>query len=132
MLRTIAPLALLLLGGCANILTPGNTTTTVWVTASCGQAQNIGARCTMAVQGSRASFDTPAQVVLANSFSPVTLVCEGEMIGTVTEVMMPKPNMGMVGNLLLGGAPGAIVDAVTGRGLNYDGYINVHRPYCYR
>jgi hypothetical protein len=46
--------------------------------------------------------------------------------------MMPKPNMGLVGNLLIGGAPGAVVDTVTGRGLNYDGHINLHRARCFR
>lgn len=132
MIRTASLIACLLLTGCASVTMNDNRTTRVRVTASCGQIQEVGARCLMAAAGQKATFDLPAEVILVNSWNPVTLVCEGELLGSTSQVLFPKPNIGLVGNLLLGGAPGAVIDTATGRGLNYDAHVHVHRRECLR
>jgi len=125
-------LSALALSGCASVLLPDNRHSHIVVTTSCGPVQNVGARCTMVGGGSSTSFDTPAEVRVPNSWSLLSVECRGEMLGTASTVIMPKPNLGLVGNLLVGGAPGAVVDTATGRGLNYDRYVNLHRNQCFR
>lgn len=125
-------LSALALSGCASVLMPDNRHSHIVVTTSCGPVQNVGARCTMVGGGSSTSFDTPAEVRVPNSWSLLSVECRGEMLGTASTVIMPKPNLGLVGNLLVGGAPGAVVDTATGRGLNYDRYVNLHRNQCFR
>jgi|GEM_PF-969984 len=122
----------LALGGCASVVLPDNRHSKILVTTSCGPVQNVAGRCTMVGGGSSTSFDTPAEVRVPNSWNLLSLECRGEMLGTVSTVIMPKPNLGMVGNLLIGGAPGALVDTATGRGLNYDRTVNLHRSQCFR
>ena len=125
-------LALMGLSGCASVLMPSNEYSRVVVTASCGGVANVGARCTMVGGGNSTSFDTPAEIRVPNSLSLLSVECRGDLIGSMSTVMMPKPNLGLVGNLLVGGAPGAVVDTATGRGFNYDRYVNLHRSQCFR
>jgi hypothetical protein len=122
----------LTLSGCASVLMPDNRHSHILVTTSCGPVENVGARCTLVGAGSSTSFDTPAEVRVPNSWNLLSLECRGEMLGTASTVIMPKPNLGLVGNLLVGGAPGAVVDTATGRGLNYDRQVNLHRSQCFR
>jgi hypothetical protein len=82
--------------------------------------------------GNRATFNTPADVRVPNSWNLLTVECQGEMFGAASTTILPKPNLGLVGNLLVGGAPGALVDTATGRGLNYDRVVNLHRNQCFR
>lgn len=82
--------------------------------------------------GQSTSFDTPAEVRVPNSWNVLSVECRGEMLGSASTLVIPKPNLGLVGNLLVGGAPGAVVDTATGRGFNYDRYINLHRSQCFR
>ncbi len=121
-----------LLSGCASVLLPDNRHSQILVTTSCGPVQNVGARCVMVGGGNSAVFDTPADIRVPNSWNMLSLECRGPMLGTASTVIMPKPNLAMVGNLLLGGAPGAVVDTATGRGLNYDRMVNLHSRQCYR
>jgi len=133
MLRTSLMIACALaLNGCASVLLPDNRHSHIMVSTSCGPVQNIGARCTLVGGGGSTSFDTPAEVRVPNSWNMLSLECRGEMLGTASTVIMPKPNLGLVGNLLVGGAPGVVVDTATGRGLNYDRYVNLHRSQCFR
>ena len=129
---TLLILCTLVLSGCASVLMPDNQHSTITVTTSCGPVQNVGARCTMVGAGSSTSFDTPAEVRVPNTWSLLNLECRGEMLGSASTVIMPKPNLGMLGNVLIGGAPGAVVDTATGRGLNYDRAVNLHRSQCFR
>lgn len=128
-LTTLTSLAL---SGCASVVLSNNRHSEIWVSTSCGPVQNVGARCTLVGGGNSTSFDTPANVRVPNSWSLLSLECRGEMLGTASTVIMPKPNLGLVGNLLIGGAPGAVVDTATGRGLNYDRAVNLHRNQCFR
>jgi hypothetical protein len=133
MLRiSLITLSSIALGGCASVLMPDNRHSQIMVTASCGPVQNVGARCTMTGGGSSTSFDTPADVRVPNSWNVLSVECQGEMLGIASTVIMPKPNLGLVGNLLIGGAPGAALDSATGRGLNYDRIVNLHRNQCFR
>ncbi len=131
-LLTATLTALLTLSGCASVLLPDNRHSYVYITTSCGPVQNVGARCVMTGGGRSAAFDTPADVRVPNSWNLLSVECRGEMLGVASTVIMPKPNLGMMGNLLVGGAPGAVVDTATGRGLNYDRTVNLHRSECYR
>jgi hypothetical protein len=121
-----------LLSGCASVVLPNNRHSEILVSTSCGPVQNVGARCTLVGGGSSTSFDAPANIRVPNSWNLLSLECRGEMLGTASTVIMPKPNLGLVGNLLIGGAPGAVVDTATGRGLNYDRTVNLHRSQCFR
>lgn len=127
-----ALVALSLLSGCASTFMSDNRTSRIWITASCGAVSNVGARCIMSGQGQRAAFDLPAEVVVGNSWSPLTLQCEGDLLGSASTTVVAKPNVGMAGNLLLGGVPGALIDSATGRGFNYDRRVNLHRTACLR
>jgi len=123
---------LLTLSGCASVLLPDNQHSRILVTTSCGPVENVGARCVMTGGGTSAAFDAPAEVRVPNAWNLLTVECQGEMLGSASTVIFPKPNLGMVGNLLVGGAPGALVDTATGRGLNYDRHVNLHRNQCFR
>jgi hypothetical protein len=114
------------------VVLPNNRHSEILVSTSCGPVQNVGARCTLVGGGSSTSFDAPANIRVPNSWNLLSLECRGEMLGTASTVIMPKPNLGLVGNLLIGGAPGAVVDTATGRGLNYDRTVNLHRSQCFR
>jgi uncharacterized protein YceK len=132
-LKTLTTLTIWLsLSGCASVLLPDNRHSRIYVTTSCGGVQNVGARCVMTGGGSSAAFDSPADVRVPNSWNLLTVECQGEMFGSASTTIMPKPNLGLVGNLLVGGAPGALVDTATGRGLNYDRVVNLHRNQCFR
>lgn len=124
--------ASLIFSGCATISTPHNVHSRIAVTTSCGQITNVGARCVLVGGGQQVVFDTPADLRVPNSWSLLTVDCQGEMLGSASTVIIPKPNLGLVGNLLVGGAPGAVVDVATGRGLNYDRSVNLHRNQCFR
>jgi hypothetical protein len=114
------------------VVLPNNRHSEILVSTSCGPVQNVGARCTLVGGGSSTSFDAPANIQVPNSWNLLSLECRGEMLGTASTVIMPKPNLGLVGNLLIGGVPGAVVDTATGRGLNYDRTVNLHRSQCFR
>lgn len=129
---TFALLLLTGLCGCASVTMPENQHSRIYVSASCGPVKNVGARCVMTGMGSSSSFEAPGEVRVPNGWSMLSLQCQGEMLGSAQTTLVPKPNLGMLGNLLVGGAPGAVVDAATGRGLNYDRVVNLHRSQCFR
>lgn len=129
---TLIATVVLTLQGCASVLMPDNRHSHIVVTTSCGPVQNVGARCVMVGAGQSTSFDTPAEVRVPNSWNVLSVECRGEMLGSASTLVIPKPNLGLVGNLLVGGAPGAVVDTATGRGFNYDRYVNLHRSQCFR
>lgn len=118
--------------GCASVSMSENTHSNVWVTASCGPIQNVGAQCRVSGSGLRMAFETPAELQITNSWRPLALECQGELLGSVSTVLIPKPNIVMAGNVLLGGIPGVMVDTATGRGLNYERHVNLHRESCLR
>lgn len=133
-LATLVKLAALLgcslLGGCAQLAMSDNHHSRVRVSVSCGAVQDVGAVCRVATMGGSVSFSTPAELVLPNSWAPVSLSCEGEMVGSVTATLLPKPNIGLMGNVLFGGLPGAVIDTATGKGFNYDRHVSLHRASC--
>lgn len=120
------------LGGCASVLTPDNRTSLILVTTSCGPVENVGARCVLSSGQDSTAFDAPAEIRVKNSWTPLLLECRGDLLGSTSELVTPRPNLGLAGNLFLGGVPGVLIDAATGRGFNYDRHINVHRPSCFR
>lgn len=120
------------LAGCASVIMTDNRQSTVLVTASCGNVENVGARCWISGNGLRVNFATPAEIEVSNSWSPLSIECEGDLLGAASTVLMPQPNWGMAGNLLVGGVPGALIDTATGRGFNYARRVNLHRASCLR
>ena len=133
MMRVLGSLFLVCyLGGCASVFMSDNEHSTIRVTASCGSIQNIGGRCRISGSGVRAGFELPAEIQITNSWSPLTIECEGDLLGSVSTFLMPKPNWGLAGNALVGGLPGAMIDTATGKGLNYNRSVNLHQASCLR
>ena len=65
-----------------------------------------------------------------NSVEPLSLHCQGDIMGESTTLIVPGPHAAIWGNVLVGGVVGAAVDMASGRGMNYPARVNVHSGSC--
>jgi len=111
-------LALLVgLSGCASII--GDATQSVSIdTPSCP-----GAKCTL-VNGQGTFFvkATPETVAIHKAYSDLVITCEKDG-KTSTSTHASSSNIANLGNILLGGIPGALIDGGSGKGYDYPTYM---------
>jgi hypothetical protein len=117
-------LSALLLHGCASITGTTNQQLAVSTNNTDGKALQ-GAACK--VSNDRGTWDvkTPAFVDVRRSAEDLNVVCkyEGQPDGLVKAIS--RASGGMMGNIILGGGIGAMIDHSKGSGYNYPDQISV-------
>lgn len=110
-MRHLLPM-LVLLSACATITKDNQQMVSV-------ATDPAGAHCTLTNQVDSWDIpETPGEVAVTRSFSPLTVRCTAPDGRTGSAVIEPKTRGRAYGNILLGGVP-AIVDANTGAGYEY-------------
>jgi hypothetical protein len=112
-MKRFAPLALLLLSGCATLTAEPTQTITV-------KTEPSGAACTLSNRAGSWNIETtPGTAPVTRSFSPLVIECESKKSGHATRTVAPSTSDRAYGNIALGGVP-ALVDAATEKGYKYD------------
>lgn len=103
--------------GCASIT--GSSTQSITVLTVCGgSAVARGATCTLGNDHGQWFLTTPGSVMVTKSGSDLKVKCEkGDSKGELT--LRSSANSNMVGNVLIGGPIGAVMDASSGSGFDY-------------
>ncbi len=102
---------------CASIVEEQRQTVMV-DTPACHQA-----RCRLTnSEGAYFVPSSPDLVVVNRAFGKLTVVCEKDGL-SATSVHTSSFNEGLVGNILLGGIPGALIDSGSGAGYTYDSIL---------
>jgi len=124
MLRIIVTSALLLLGGCASIVTGQNQALSVETVAEAGSSLP-GANCKLMNDKGSWFVTTPGSVTVTRSYNDINVTCtkEGHNAGVATAKSSTKAMA--AGNLIFGGVIGAAVDAGTGAAFDYPSLIQV-------
>lgn len=103
--------------GCASI-TGSNTQSLTVLTVCGGSAVAKEATCILSNDQGQWFLTTPGSVMVTKSGSDLKLKCEkGDSKGELT--LRSSANSNMVGNVLMGGAIGAVMDASSGSGFDY-------------
>src|SRR6185503_14258047 len=110
----VVGVAALALGGCATIVEGTSQTVAI-------ATQPPGASCTVSRQGAQISavLSTPGSVKIDKSKNDITVTCSKEGFETTSVNYASSFNGATFGNIILGGAVGAVVDASTGANYNY-------------
>lgn len=110
-------LVVISLTSCASIT--GSNTQSITVLAVCGgSAVAKGATCILSNDQGQWFLSTPGAVVVGKSGSDLKIRCEkGGSSGELT--LRSSANSNMVGNVLIGGPIGAVMDASSGSGFDY-------------
>ncbi len=119
--------AVCLLGACASVLNDAEQT--VMVRTDCPRAV-LSSTCTASVGGQVFRFETPATFTLPRSTEPVWVQCHGGLLGGTQVDVRPGISAGVLGNALLGGAVGVVIDFNTPRAFAYPHVTNIVMPLC--
>jgi hypothetical protein len=124
MLRIVVTSTLLLLGGCASIVTGQNQALSVETVAEAGSSLP-GANCKLMNDKGSWFVTTPGSVTVTRSYNDINVTCtkEGHNAGVATAKSSTKAMA--AGNLIFGGVIGAAVDAGTGAAFDYPSLIQV-------
>lgn len=120
---TLVPTLLIFLTGCASIT--GSKTQPVSITATCEAEQIQGASCTVTNDKGVFYTSTPGTVMVQKSTADLSVICRKDKLSSNAAVVQSSNNVGIWGNILLGGPIGAAVDAGTGAGFDYPPAVNV-------
>lgn len=125
--RLLVWLAAGLLGACASVLNDAKQTVTV--RTDCPRMV-LNSTCTASVGGQVFRFETPATLTLPRSTEPLWVQCQGGLTEGSQVDVRPGISSGVLGNALLGGAVGAVIDFNTPRAFAYPHVTNIVMPLC--
>lgn len=118
MYRLYLLLVLSFLSGCASIA--GDHTQPISVFAVCaGSAAPVEAGCVLENDKTRKSMTSPGTVAIPRSGSDLTIQCTLGNSKRARVVLSSKGDEKILGNLVVGGVIGAVVDVGTGAAFNY-------------
>lgn len=123
MLRPLAAVGVLALGGCASVV--GGSTQTIAVQASAPAGPLAGALCRLG--NDKGSWDvvTPGTVDVARSFAALAVRCEREGFEPAVTSVASSTQAVAFGNIVIGGMIGAAVDVSTGAAYSYPDIVTV-------
>lgn len=119
--------ALVMLGGCASIFSGPNQTLTV--RTDCPRVV-LNSACSAAVGGRVFNFETPARLTLPRTTEPMLVSCRGGLLAGASTDVQPGLSIGFLGNVIAGGAVGAVIDLNTLRAFAYPSVTNIVMPIC--
>lgn len=120
----ITAMALALLPGCASITHDSSQRIRLETRLPDGGAAE-GADCALQSDGKRYELKTPGTVVVARSGSNLEITCRHPSFPEAKATAVSRANAGMYGNILLGGAIGAIIDHSSGKAYNYPTWLQL-------
>ena len=114
MLKVVFVLLLAMLSACATLVTGSSQSITV-------STNPPAANCTLDRVGARigAVSSTPGSVLVEKSKNNLSVTCSKDGFQTATVVREPSFNGATLGNLILGGPAGLIIDAASGATFKY-------------
>jgi len=118
---------LVMLGGCASIFSGSNQTLTV--RTDCARVV-LNSSCSAAVGGRVFNFETPARLTLPRTIEPILVSCRGGLLAGASTDVQPGLSTGFLGNVIAGGAVGAVIDLNTRRAFAYPSVTNIVMPIC--
>jgi hypothetical protein len=123
--RLIGVLFLLsLLTGCASVT--GSNVQTLKIEAKMADGTMVeGADCELVNELGKFRVTTPGYVNVRRSFSKLKINCVKGDLPAANGTGKPMPNVGMFGNILIGGMVGVTVDHVRGAGYSYPEWMQL-------
>jgi hypothetical protein len=119
--------AVVLLGGCASIFNDSNQTLTV--RTDCKRVV-LNSSCSASVGGATFNFETPTRLTVPRTTDPLYVSCRGGLLAGVSTDVQPGLSAGFLGNVIAGGAVGAVIDLNTRRAFAYPSVTNIVMPIC--
>ena len=116
-----------MLVGCASILNDAHQTLTV--RTDCSRVV-LNSSCTAVVGGKTFNFETPARLNLPRTTDPLHVSCRGGLLAGASTDLKPGLSASFLGNVIAGGAVGAVVDLNTSRAFAYPSVTNIVMPIC--
>lgn len=125
--RVVILLAMIVIGGCASIFNDSHQTITV--RTDCKRVV-LNTTCTAAVGGQLFAFETPARLTFLRTSETVLVNCQGGLLAGASTNVQPGLSAGFLGNVIAGGAVGAVIDLNTRRAFSYPSVTNIVMPIC--
>jgi hypothetical protein len=119
--------AAVMLAGCASVLNDSYQTLTV--RTDCTRVV-LNSSCSAAVGGRVINFETPANLTLPRTTEPIFLSCRGGLLAGASTDVQPGLSPGFIGNVIAGGAVGAVIDLNNRRAFAYPSVTNIVMPIC--
>ena len=125
--RAVILLAMFAIGGCASIFNDSQQTITV--RTDCKRVV-LNTACTAAVGSQLFTFETPARLTFPRTTETVLVNCQGGLLAGSSTNVQPGLSAGFLGNVIAGGAVGAVIDLNTRRAFSYPRVTNIVMPIC--
>ena len=126
-MRQFILISSLFISGCASITSSKNQA--INLTTTCDGTPISGANCSLTNDSGTWFTKTPSALFIRKSTGDLVVNCKldnQQAVGTFKS----SSSSSMWGNILLGGAIGAAVDAGTGTGFDYPNPININFEQC--
>ncbi len=119
--------AILAIEGCATILNGDFQEINV---ATYCRERSVAATCSAKNDKGIWVFSTPSKVRVLKSSEEIVIACEGSFLGNYATTINSHPSIEMLGNILVGGGIGAVIDANNANGYKYTENISLKIPLC--
>ena len=113
--------------GCASVIS-GNAQS-IYVTTEC-RGRSMPAACTATNDQGSWRFNTPANMLIKKSSEDLLISCKSGLFGDFSYKVTSSPGIPMLGNLLIGGGIGAVIDVGNSAGFEYPESISLEAPIC--
>ena len=115
--------------GCASVIS-GNAQS-IYVTTEC-RGRSMPAVCTATNDQGSWRFNTPANMLIKKSSEDLLISCKGGLLGDFSYIVTSFPGIPMLGNLIIGGGIGAVIDVNNSAAFEYPEIISLEAPVCKR
>lgn len=92
--------------------------------------QTLQRRCIASNDKGAWQFETPARILISRSSTPLTFACESGLIDGSYAPVSARPSIEILGNLVLGGVVGMVVDIKNESAFSYPSDVNIFLPIC--
>jgi hypothetical protein len=90
----------------------------------------LNSSCSAAVGAQIFNFETPASLSVPRSTESILVTCRGGLLAGTSTNVQPGLSARILGNLIAGGAVGAVIDLNTRRAFAYPSVTNIVMPIC--
>ena len=116
-----------MLGGCSSVL--NDSYQTLAVRTDCTRVV-LNSSCSAVVGGKTFNFETPARLTIPRTTDPIYVSCRGGLLPGASTEVKPGISAFFLGNVVAGGAVGAVIDWNTRRAFGYPSVTNIVMPIC--
>ena len=113
--------------GCATIINGDSQDINV---ATYCRERSVAATCSAKNDKGTWVFSTPSKLRVLKSSEELKITCEGDFIGNYGTKINSHASIEMLGNILVGGGIGAVIDANNNNGYKYAANIFINIPLC--